>query len=129
MRRVASKFVPRLLTVDQKQQRLDICLDLKENATNDPNFLSNVITGDKTWVYAYDLETKIKSSQWKSPGSPQPKKTRQVRSNIKSMLICFFDHKAIVHKEFVPLGQTVNAAFYVEVLKRLRENVRRNRPD
>ena len=29
MRRVASKFVPALLSVDQKQQRLDVCLDLK----------------------------------------------------------------------------------------------------
>jgi len=54
MRRVALKFVPRLLNVDQKQQRLDFCLDLKENAANDPSSLSNVITGDETWVYAYD---------------------------------------------------------------------------
>ena len=45
------------------------------------------------------------------------------------MLICFFDEKGIVHKEFVPLGQTVNATFYVEVLKCLWENVRRKRPD
>ena len=45
------------------------------------------------------------------------------------MLICFFDQKGIVHKEFAPPGQTVNAAFYVGVLKRLRENVRRKRPD
>ena len=50
--------MPRLLSVDQKQQRLDICWDLKENAANDPSFLSNVIIGDKTWVYAYDPETK-----------------------------------------------------------------------
>jgi len=62
MQCVASKFVPRLPSVDQKQQRLDVCLDLKENAANDPSFLSNVITGDKTWVYAYDLETKTQSS-------------------------------------------------------------------
>ena len=73
--------------------------------------------------------TKTQSSQWKSPGSPRPKKARQVRSNINSMLICFFDEKGIVHKEFVITGQTVNAAFYVEVLKRLRENVWRKRPD
>ena len=45
------------------------------------------------------------------------------------MLICFFDQKGIVHKEFVPPGQAVNAAVYVEVLRRLRENVRRKRPD
>ena len=74
---VALKFVPRLLSVDQKQQRLDVCLDLKENAANDPNFLSNVITGDETWVYACHPETKTQSSQWKSPGSPRPKKARQ----------------------------------------------------
>ena len=63
MRRVASNFVPTLLSVDQKQQRLDVCLDLKENAVNDPSFLSNVITDDETWVYAYDPETKTQSSQ------------------------------------------------------------------
>ena len=98
MWRVASEFVPRLLSVDQKQQWLDVCLDLIENATNDPSFLSNVITGDETWIYAYDSETKTRSSQWKSSGSPRPKKARQVRSNIKSMLICFFDQKGIVHR-------------------------------
>ena len=52
-----------------------------------------------------------------------------MRNNIKSMLICFFDQKGTVHKEFVPPGQTVNAAFHAEVLKRLGENVRRKRPD
>jgi len=46
-------------------------------------------------------------------------------SEIMSMLICFFDQKGIVHKEFVPPGQTVNAAFSVEILKRILENVRR----
>ena len=45
------------------------------------------------------------------------------------MLIRFFDQKRIVKKELVPPGQTVNAPFYVEILKRLRENVRRKRPD
>jgi len=48
MQCVVSKFVPRLLSVNQKQQQLDVCLDLKENAANDPCFLSNVITGDET---------------------------------------------------------------------------------
>jgi len=91
MRRVASKFVPRHLSLHQKQQRLEVCLDFKENAANDPSFLSNVFTGDETWVYAYDPETKIQSIQWESPGSPRPKKARQVRSNIKSMLLCFID--------------------------------------
>ena len=66
MRLVASKFVPRLLSVDQKEHRLDVCLDLKENAANDPSFLLNVITGDETWVYAYELETNSIQSMEKS---------------------------------------------------------------
>jgi len=44
------------------------------------------------------------------------------------MLICFFDQEGIVHREFVPPGITVNADFYCDVLRRLRENVRRKRP-
>ena len=44
------------------------------------------------------------------------------------MIITFFEVKWIVHKEFVPKGQTVNSGFNCDVLRRLRENVRRRRP-
>lgn len=129
MRRVAAKFVPRLLTEDQRNSRLTVCQDLKRELENDPNFLSRVITGDESWCYGYDPESKQASSQWKTPASPRPKKIRQVRSNVKTMLICFFDIQGIVHREFVPRGQTVNQEFYLGVLKRLRERVRRTRPE
>jgi len=64
----------------------------------------------------------------KAPHHQGQKKTRQVKSNLKSMIITFFDIKGIVHKEFVPTGRTVNSGFYCEVLRRLREKVRRHRP-
>ena len=44
------------------------------------------------------------------------------------MVFLFYCH-GIVHHEFVSEGQTVNSAFYVEVWKRLRDRVRRVRPD
>ena len=44
------------------------------------------------------------------------------------MIITFFAVKGIVHEEFVLTGQTVNSGFYSEVLRRLRENVRRRYP-
>ena len=44
-------------------------------------------------------------------------------------MICFYDSKGIIHKEFVPTVQTVNAVFYVGVLKRLVSRIRRIRPE
>ena len=41
----------------------------------------------------------------------------------------FFNWKGIVHYEFVPRGETVNKEIYLNVLKRLREGVRRKWPE
>jgi len=87
------------------------------------------MTGDETWVYGYDIETKMQSSQWMGKGSPRPKKARMSRSKIKVMLVLFFDWKGIVHHEFVPRGQMVNKQFYQGVLARLRDAVHRKRPE
>ena len=50
-------------------------------------------------------------------------------SKIKVMLVVSFDWKDHVHHEFVPRGQMVNKKFYQEVLARLRDAVRRKRPE
>jgi len=102
MHPVAAKFVPRLMTPNKKSPRVAICQELRQRALDDPSFMSRVITGYESWVYGYDPETKQQSSQWKSPGSPRPKKARQSRSTTKSMLIVFFDIRGIVHHEFAP---------------------------
>jgi hypothetical protein len=44
---------------------------------------------------------------------------------MRTVLITSFDIKGIVHFEFIPQGQTVNRAYYVEILKPLREATRR----
>lgn len=60
---------------------------------------------------------------------PQLKKASWVKSNIKSMLICILDQEGIVHKEYIPSGQTLNADFCLEVLRCLWEDVRLKRPN
>jgi len=64
MCRVAAKFVPRLLTDAQKKNRVTISQELFDHSNADENFLKIVITGDETWVYGYNVETKVQSSQW-----------------------------------------------------------------
>jgi len=116
MHRIAAKFVPRVLTQDQKDSRVKICQELKETVTSDPTLLLNVNTGDESIVYAYDPKTKLQTSQWKIPVSPRPKKARMQKKKLKTMLIYFFDQEGIVNREFVPPGMTVNVEFYCEVL-------------
>jgi len=63
MRLISARFVPRPLSDDQKALRVSVCRELKQEARDDPNFISSIITGDETWVYGYDLEAKQQSSQ------------------------------------------------------------------
>jgi len=127
MRRVPAKLCP---VSWQRSRRTIACQfaltsvsEPRAPSRNDPNFMSSVITGDESWVYGYDPETKQMSFQWKTASSSRPKKARQVKSNVKTMLIAFFDNEGIVHHEYVSRGQTVNKEFYKRVLQRLRDAV------
>jgi hypothetical protein len=61
MRRIAAESVPRLLSSDQKEHRIPVCIELKEQAENDPNFIFTIITGDESWVFGHDVETNRQS--------------------------------------------------------------------
>jgi len=52
---------------------------------------------------------------------------RMSESQTKNKLVTCFDIQGIVHFEFISQGQTVNYAYYVKILKRLRWDVRRKR--
>lgn len=59
---VASTFIPRILTVEQKQNRKQIAEELLQRAERNKNFLNKIIMGDETWVYEYNIDTKLRSS-------------------------------------------------------------------
>ena len=129
MTRSSSKFVPIILTEEQKEMRLRNCENMIEMTNNDPGWMDKIITGDETWIYGYDPETKRQSSQWIVRGEPRPKKARMTKSKIKSLLVTFFDFKGIVHQEFIPEGRTVNQEVYIVILRNLREAIRQKRPE
>ena len=107
MWKIYVKMVPKLLDDEQKERRVEVCQDILEHLQTEPDLLQRVITGDESWIFEYDLETKRQSLQWKCLSSPRPK-ARQSRPKIKLMLIAFFDVRGIVHMKFLPQGQTFN---------------------
>jgi len=80
MRKVFAKMIPKKLTEEQKQRRVTICQDLLERQDD---IFGRVITGDETWVYQYDPETKQQNAQWKTANSTRPKKFHQSKSGVK----------------------------------------------
>ena len=89
------KFVLKFLLLGQKEHHASVADDLIQTATNEPDVLKKVITGDESWVHGYacDLERKTQSSQWELPGFPCLKKAQQSHSKIKTILsvcVCVF---------------------------------------
>ena len=82
---------------------------------------------DETWCFAFNPATKRQSAEWVGQKFPKPKKLRFQKSRVKKMLIVFFDAEGVIHREFVPEGQKVNAEFYVGVLDGLLKRIRRVR--
>ncbi|KAJ4437672.1 hypothetical protein ANN_17817 [Periplaneta americana] len=129
MSRVTQHSVPRILSQDQRDDRMTICGDLISSADDEPTFLNRIITGDETWCFLYDPQLKRQSATWKTPLSPRQKKPRQDRSKGKVLLELFFDSNGIIHMEFIPEGATLNKTRYKEILGRLRDSIRRKRPE
>ena len=48
---VCAKFIPKLLTTEQKNFRFEIIQDNLKIVNNDENILKKIITGDESWVY------------------------------------------------------------------------------
>jgi len=125
-RKICARFVPHALTTEQKQERVVYCQDLLLMG-QDEYFGENIITGDETWCFACDPATKWQNAEWVGQNSPKPKKLRFQKSRVKTMLIVFFDAEGVIHGEFVPEGQKVNAEFYVGALDRLLKRIRQVR--
>ena len=65
---------------------MDIAQEMLATFKGDSNLLKKVITGDKSQMHGYDIETKAQSSQWKRPEKPRPKKGLQVQVKCKGVL-------------------------------------------
>jgi hypothetical protein len=57
-RMLCEPFVPHSLTSEQREDRVTSSQDIITTADADKNFFNKIITGDETWCFANDPETK-----------------------------------------------------------------------
>ena len=103
VRKRCARWVLHNLSEEQKRGRVDRCTHVlrKFDGGRSPR-VWNIATGDKTWVYQYDPETRQQSAVWVIPDENSPVKIKRNRSVSKQMMACFFakfGHVAIIPLE------------------------------
>ena len=129
LKKISARWVPRLLTVDNKRIRVLNCktgLDLF--CRNPDEFLRRYITVDETWIHCYTPETKEQSKQWVTKGDPAPKKAKTVKSAGKVMATVFWDSRGIIFIDYLEKGETITGAYYASLLDRLNNEIKKKRP-
>ena len=127
--KLSMQWVPKALCPNQLNLRseLSMVILLKIKADKD-HFFDRIITGDETWVYQYDPETKQQSKQWLPHGSSGPIKFKSERSVKKVMATVFWNSEGVVLVDFLEGKKTVIGAYYVDVLRKLRANLTEKHP-
>jgi len=126
--KLCARWVPKQLTEQHMLNRVQASREFLERYELDgDNFLKSIVTGDETWVAHYTPETKRQSEQWRHTTSPSTKKFKTTISAKKIMASVFWDHKGIILIEYLPQGETINAARYCETLKKLRRAIQNKR--
>lgn len=95
--KVSARWVPRMLTPQQKQYRVQCCESFLQLCGDNPDkILDRIVTGDETWVHHYDPESKEESKQWVEQGSRAPVKFKVTPSAGKIMATIFWDSEGIL---------------------------------
>jgi len=116
--KVSARWVPRQLTAELKERRVDACQELlKLFEAEGDGFLGRTVTGDETWVHYHLPETKKASKEWRHTSSPKPKKFRTQPSGGKVKLTLFWDERGVILEQYMPRESTVTSATRADLLK------------
>ena len=128
MRKLLSKWMPRLLTPNQKQQRVEDserCLELFKRGKN--NFLRQYVTMVEAWTHHYTPQTKRSSAEWTTACESRPKRPKTQQSAGKVMASVFWDALGILSIDYLEKSKTINREFYIALLNRLRAEIKKKR--
>ena len=91
------------------------------------DFLSRLVTMDKTWLCHYNPETEQQSIEWRHSGSTRPKTFRVQKSAGKVLASIFFGSKRHSYIGYFPKGQTISAEYYLSLLVQLKDILKEKR--
>jgi len=109
-RKLCAHQVPKMLMEEHKLKWQASTLDfLTQYSEEGVNFLSCVVTGNKTWVSHEAPKSKQQLAEWRHASSPTKMKFKQTTSTWKIMCTAFWDRKDVLLVDFLPQDSTINA--------------------
>ena len=129
LRKVCGRRVPHLFTEEQKTQRLKCARELLKTYKGcTSRVISNLLTGDETWVHMFEPQRRADNKQWKQKDQKRPCIAQKTISS-KKMYAVFFNSRGPVVQVPCPSGHTVTGRFYKNsVLKKVKEFYNKKRP-
>ena len=100
MKKKAAKFMPHLLSDEQKRSRMKMCAANLSLLADIPELLDLIMTGDESSVPLFDQETKSDSMHWLTQGEPRPQKALHARTQTATMVTTFLTVKAWFCRSF-----------------------------
>ena len=113
LRKVCARWVPYLLTEDQKTQCLKCARELLKTYKGcNSQVISNLLTGDETWVHMFEPQRRADNKQWKRKVQKRPCIAKRTISSKKMLYAIFFNSSGPVVQVPCPSGHTVTGRFY-----------------
>ena len=115
LRKICARWVPHLLTDEQKQSRVRLASQVIEKYDKcDPRRLGGIVTGDEMWIYHFQHDSKAKNKVWVSSEGDRPIIGHRCKTSNRMLYAIFFDSKGPVLQNPVPKGSSVTGKFYRE---------------
>ena len=117
LRKICARWVPHVLTDEQKQSRVRLASQVIEKYDKcDPRHLEEIVTGDETWIYHFQPDSKAKNRVWVSSEGDRPVIVHHSKTFSRMLYAIFFDSKGPVLQIPVPKGSSVTGKFYREIV-------------
>lgn len=91
VKRLTARWIPHLLTDEQKQQRVETtCELLKLYPKYSKNVFSTFVTGDQAWVHFFEPQRKVNNKIWATKNATRPCVAKRLQRTKKVMYSLFF---------------------------------------
>ena len=115
-RKVYPRWVPHLLTEEQKTHRLECAWELLKTYKGcNSRVISNLLTGDETWVHMFEPKRRTDNKQWKQwkrKDKKCPYIAKRTISSKKMLYAISFNSSGPVVQVPCPSGHTVTGRSY-----------------